>query len=699
MLRSALLLLSLAVVCAAQAEVPVTFEENAGQTDGEVRFLARSRGYTLYLTQREAVAVLQREHEAPAVVRMRLLNANPAPVVRGEQLQEGRSNYLIGRRWTTNVAHYGRVRLSDVYDGIDVVHYGARKELEYDFVVAPGADPRQIRLQFDGAERIEVGERGDLLLHLRDSVLRHKAPIAYQTSDGKRRPVRAAYRRLGARTFAIDLGTYDATRSLVIDPILVYSTYLGGSGRDFANGIAVDAGLNAYVTGSTNSLDFPTANAVQAAYGGGAFDAFVSKLNAAGTALVYSTYLGGSGSDSGRGIAVDSAGNAYVTGETTSANFPTANPIQAVYAGGTDAFLVKLNAAGSALVYSTYLGGTAQDTGNGVAVDGPGNAYVTGETRSANFPTANALQAVFAGGLRDAFVTKVNAAGSALVYSTYVGGSDQDFGQGIAVDAAGNAAVTGTTISTNFPTANAVQAANGGFSEAFVFKLNAAGSAFLYSTYLGGNGINEFGTGIALDATGNAYVTGTTSSTNFPLLNPWRATLSGANDAFATKLSPTGSLVYSTYLGSNTGYGIAVDDAGTATIAGLTQGDTPTVNPVQAAYGGGTADGFVTRLNPSGAAALYSTYLGGSAEDFATAVDVDNAAAAYVTGTTSSANFPTFNPLQATLRGTEDAFVTKLQDTVVVPPAAAPVPLAGPGVLLLLACALAVSALFVMRRL
>jgi len=463
-----------------------------------------------------------------------------------------------------------------------------------------------------------------------------------------------------------EVGAYDASLPLVIDPTLVYSTYLGGSGFDYGSGIAVDSAGNAYVTGQTYSTDFPTANPFQAARVGGP-DAFVAKLNAAGSALVYSTYLGGNGDDYGRGIAVDAAGNAYVTGETGSTNFPTANPLQASNAGGNyDAFVAKLNAAGSALVYSTYLGGSDYDYGYGIAVDAAGNAYVTGETFSTNFPTANPLQASNAGG-PNAFVAKLNAAGSALVYCTYLGGSGGDSGQGIAVDAAGNAYVTGETGS-NFPTANPFQASNAGGPDAFVARLNATGSALVYSTYLGGNG-NDHGSAIAVDAAGNAYVTGETFSTNFPTANPLRASNAGGGDVFVAKLNAAGSaLVYCTYLGGSSwdyGTGIAVDAAGNAYVTGLT-GSTnfPTANPLQAANAGGNYDAFVAKLNAAGSALVYSTYLGGSDTDFGYGIAVDAAGNAYVTGETYSRNFPTANAFQNS-NSYSDAFIAKLSSNLV----------------------------------
>jgi hypothetical protein len=396
----------------------------------------------------------------------------------------------------------------------------------------------------------------------------------------------------------------------------------------------------------------------------------VFKLNAAGNALVYSTYLGGSADDGGNGIAVDGAGNAYVTGTTVSTDFPTANPLQATCAGISDAFVTKLNAAGNALVYSTYLGGSRYDVGNGIAVDGAGNAYVTGFTDSTNFPTANALQATFGGGVNgeDAFVAKLNATGHALVYSTYLGGSD-DEGNGIAVDGSGNAYITGRTLLSTFPTANSLQATfGGGFADAFVSKLNAAGNALVYSTFLGGSG-DEAGKGIAVDGAGNAYVTGFTSSTDFPTTNPLQATSGGGvygEDAFVAKLNATGNaLVYSTYLGGSGddfGDGIAVDGAGNAYVTGSTDStDFPTANPLQATCAG-VSDAFVTKLNAAGNALVYSTYLGGSDGDGGDGIAVDGAGNAYVTGFTSSTDFPTANPLQATYAGVSDVFVTKVPD-------------------------------------
>jgi plastocyanin len=667
-------------------KLPLHFEANQGQTDDQVKFLARGSGYGLFLTPTESVLVLrkaeagrptegvargaatEKRSSPPEVLRMKLLGADPRPAIEGREELPGKSHYFIGndpKKWRTDIPQYARVEYKDVYPGVSLAYYGNQGQLEYDFVVSPGGDPQRIRLGIDGAEEIHVDAKGDLVLSLPGGKVVEKAPVVYQEVDGARKAVEGRFVVRGRGEVGFEVGAYEGDRPLVLDPVLLYATYLGGSAYDEGLGIAVDASGNAYVTGRTFSTNFPTANALQVAFGGGADDAFVAKLNASGSALVYSTYLGGSNGDVGQAIAVDPSGNAYVTGFTYSTNFPTVNPFQAAFGGGQDdAFVAKLNAAGSALVYSTYLGGTNDDEAYGIAVDASGNAYVTGRTYSTNFPTASPLQAAY-GGATDAFVAKLNAAGSALVYSTYLGGTNTDEAYGIAVDASGSACVTGWTQSTNFPTANPLQSAPSGGEDAFVAKLNAAGSALVYSTYLGGSGY-EFGQGIAVDASGNAYVTGLTNSTNFPTVNPLQAAnLATYYTAFVTKVNATGSaLVYSTYLGGNIddhGAGIAVDASGNAYVTGLTDSSNfPTLNPIQAANGGG-GDAFVAKLSAAGSALVYSTYLGGSGGEYGYGIAADGSGNAYVTGRTSSTNFPTANPLQAAYGGgTYDAFVAKI---------------------------------------
>ncbi len=675
-------------LAASYGKLPLSFERNAGQTDASVRFLSRGPGYALFLTGNEAVLSLEKRRakaiSPPAAFRMSLAGANPNATVTGLDELPGKSNYFIGNdpaKWRTNVPTYAKIKYQNVYRGIDLVYYGNPQQLEYDFLVAPGADPKAISLDVaairsssDGGRRtpLRLDANGDLVIQAGEDQVRLHKPVVYQAAEGAARHfVDGHYLLKGDNRVSFEVASYDPGKTLVIDPVLVYSTYLGGSGSDNGAGIAVDSAGNAYVMGSTSSTDFPTASPLQAASGGGFSDVFVAKLNPSGSALVYSTYLGGSGYDLGYGIAVDSAGNAYVTGYTDSSNFPIASPLQAVFGGGAaDAFVAKLNPTGSALVYSTYLGGNGADQGSGIAVDSSGNAYVTGGTQSTNFPTASPLQAVFGGSSSDeeAFVAKLNPAGSALVYSTYLGGSGPDYGYGIAVDSLGNAYVTGYTDSTNFPTANPLQAVSGGSGaiftgDVFVAKLNPAGSALVYSTYLGGSG-DDVGYGIAVDSLGNAYVTGYTTSTNFPTASPLQAAYGGSGNAFVAKLNPSGSaLVYSTYLGgsdNDSGQGIAVDSSGNAYVSGYTQSSRfPIAIPLQAGLSG-LEDAFVAKLNSSGSALVYSTYLGGSSYDAGSGIAVDSAGNAYVTGWTESTDFPTANPLQAVFGGLQNVFVTKI---------------------------------------
>jgi hypothetical protein len=685
-------------------KLPLSFEVNQGQSDERVKFLARGQGYGIFLTPAEAVLSLRVErpvihapveHAAtgrraepdapgqPAVVRMRLVGANRHPELTGLDPLPGTSNYFIGNdpeRWQRDVPHYARVKSAGVYPGVDLVYYGNQRQLEYDFVVAPGADPSRIALAFDGVRTLSLDPHGNLVLGTSQGDLVQHKPVIYQDIGGTRRPVVGRYVLRASQRVSFEIARYDTTRPLVIDPVLTYSTYLGGGGNDVGNAIAVDSAGNAYVTGVTDSVDFPGvgAGSIQP-MPRGSVDVFVTKINAAGNALVYSTYLGGSLAETGFAIAVDSAGNAYVTGETNSPTaagpgnipFPLVGPIQPLYGLGGDVFITKINAAGNALLYSTYLGNTGTDRGTGIAVDGSGNAYVTGQTNG-TFPTAAAFQSLNGGSI-DAFVTKINAAGSALVYSTYLGGTGSENsveGGAIAVDTDGNAYVGGSTGSANFPGASTspIQALYGGdINDGFVVKFNAAGSALLYSTYLGGSG-REGVHGIAIDTGRNAYVAGATDSPNFPTAAAMQGLKNGSGtDAFVSKLNAAGSaLVYSTYLGGtgagDIAYAVAVDNSGNAYLSGFTNSSNfPTVAPVQP-VNVGLADAFLSMLNAAGSALVYSSYLGGgNGHEHGYGIAVDGSGNAYVTGKTNSTNFPTANPFQSMFGGSgDDAFVTKV---------------------------------------
>ena len=683
-------------------KLPLQFEANRGQTHNDVHFLSRGPGYSVYLTASEAVLLLEKPDTKRVALRMSLVGAARKPAVSGLDEQPGKANYFIGKdpaKWRTNVPTYTKVHYQNVYPSIDLVYYGNQRQLEYDFVVAPGADPRKIVLAFRGTDKIEIDAQGELVLHAAGGDIRQRKPVIYQNIDGVRREIAGGYIRKGADRVGFQLATYDTNRPLIIDPVVLsYSSYLGGTNSDSSTGIAVDTNGNAYVTGGTASTDFPTtAGAFQSAVRG-ASDAFVTKLNPSGTGLVYSTYLGGSDSEGASSIAVDANGSAYLTGGTRSADFPiTAGAFQATLPGPSAAFVTKLDPAGSTLVYSTYLGGSSAsgESASRIAVDGDGNAYVVGSTSSNDFPTAAAFQPSLAGGSRfgafNAFVTKFNPTGSTLVFSTYLGGTSDragDSASGIAVDAGGNAYVTGYTTSTNFPTTpGAFQRTIGGgdsFPEdAFVTKFDPAGSV-LYSTYLGGSG-DDKGVGVALDAAGNTYVTGFTGSGDFPT-TPGAFQTAGV--VFVTKLDPTGSaLVYSTQLGGGNALstGIAVDADGNANIIGVTflvcgrfscgNDFSTTPGAFQPSYGGGNSDAFVTKLNPEGSGLVYSSYLGGSSSDTASGIALDASGNAYVSGSTTSDNFPTtLGAFQTTGGGVingssnSDVYIAKIADVAPTPP-------------------------------
>ena len=625
---------------------------------------------------------------------MKIVGAEPGGHPVGLDKQAGVSSYFVGNdrsKWHTNIANFARAGYQNVYPGINLAYHGDPRQLEYDFVVEPGASPGTIRLAFGGALGKSLDAQGNLVLHASGGDVVEHAPAGYQVVNGVRHPVASRFVLGRGGRVGFEVGQYDHGRALVIDPVLSlsYSTYLGGT-NDKAYAIAVDGSGNAYVTGNTTSNVFPTLNPFQAGKKGGNLigDAFVTKFNSAGSALVYSTYLAGKSGAGGFGIAVDSAGNAYATGNAGGSDFPQKNQIQPGYGGG-GAFLTELDPTGSKLRYSTIIPGAGAES---VAVDGSGNAYVAGWTTSTSLlTTPGAFQTAPAGSF-NADVVKINpklVGAASLVYSTYLGGSTYysasdnrgvNYGYGIAVDKSGHAYVTGSTDSTNFPTtAGAFQSthASDGDFVGFMTEFNSTGSALVYSTYLGGPSALDFaqGSGIAVDGSGDAYVIGV-AGPDFPTTTgAFGTTSSGVDEAFVAKMDPSragsASLVYSTYLGgANDGFstypfGIAVDRSGNAYVAGHTDStDFPTLNPVQATYGGGSCDTFVTKLNPTGTALVYSTFLGGFTADIGTSIAVDASGDAYVAGATDSSNFPTtagaFQPTKPYGTAAINVFVTEL---------------------------------------
>lgn len=673
----------------AYLSLPLTFEANRGQTDRSVRFLSRTGGSTLFLTSTEAVLSLPSSPPAthsvstrplphastppPSTLRMKLVGANPKPVIRGEEPMRGRVNYLRGRdprRWERGVPLFGKVRYREVYPGTDLVYYGNNGRLEYDFIVAPGADPGRIRLRFDGARSIQVDDHGDLLLDTGSAQVRQHRPIVYQEIDGQRRPVAAEYAfptlhapRSTFHEVAFNLSAYDRSRPLIIDPVLVYSTYLGGEGDDFSYSIAVGNSGDIYVTGRTRSTAFPVSATARQKNLAGDTDVFITRLNpsaAGASGLVYSTYLGGTKDDgsafSRMGIAVDGAGSAYVTGSTASTDFPvTPGAFDTTHDQFDDAYVAKLSPDGSQLQYCTFLGGNVWDYGHDIAVDSTGRAYVSGGTGSTNFPLVRAIQTTHAGGLTDVFVTVLNATGSGLFYSTYLGSDGNDDAFGITLDPANRVYITGTTFfgtANPFPTtANGFQRTRKGNADAFVARLDPAlsgASALQYSSLLGGSDV-ENGYGIALDDLGDVYLTGQTMSSDFPLQGPIQNVKHGTWDAYVTKLTlGSASLTYSTYLGGfvgTIGYGIGVDANRSAYVTGPTGAtDFPATDPLPGVPTTVSWDAFITKLNPAGTAHVYSTRFGGTGSDnFDNGggdIVVDAGGNAYITGTTRSTDYP-----------------------------------------------------------
>jgi hypothetical protein len=681
--------------------LPLSFEANAGQeADPRVKFLSRGAGYTLFLTPTEAVLGLNRQKSEDAglqpanfrtgretqglVLRMRLLGANPHSMATGLEQLPGKSNYFIGNNsanWHTNVSTYGKVRFIQVYPGIDLVYYGNQRQLEYDFVVAPGADTSRIRLAIQGASKVFLDRDGDAVLHSKDGEIHLRRPLLYQEVGGKKIHVDGGY-MLKGRELRFRVSDYDRSRALIIDPVLSYSTYLGGINSDGASGVAVDSTGNAYVVGTTSFTGFPVTSGAVQPTSHGTTNAFVAKLNASGTALVYSTYLGGSAQDTGYAIAVDGSGSAYVTGATISSDFPTTGgafqtTTKPVATPGSTVFVTKLNPSGSSLAYSTYLGGNANDLGFAIAVDASGSAYVVGKTQSGNFPVRGTSPKVVGGPLAcdslisggfDGFITKFSPAGDTVAYSLYLGGSADDVATGVAVDSSGNAYVAGYTASKNFlvfntcpgpgPGPTSLQPANAGATNGFIVKVSPDGLAFLGSTYLGGSGQDAL-TSIAVDGSGFVYLAGEGNSGG-----------AGGLDAIGAKLNGSlSSKVYFNYIGGS-GFdratGVAVDSAGNEYLVGQTASPNfPQVSPIQPAFGGGTYDAFVTELD-SGGTIVFSTYLGGSGDEGTSIgggpIAVDSSGNIYVVGSTTSTDFPwvSSSSIQPANGGGSDAFIVKL---------------------------------------
>ncbi len=669
------------------SSTPLAFTQNNGQWPDSILFRASAGGAIMWFTQNGAYYQFTRRVQSndlaedlvgrnprgfdnpsdqrpdcveTIMIKASFLSVKPCLEINGQGLMKYKCNYFLGNepdKWRIDVPNYESIVFKEIYAGIDLRYYGNGRQMEYDFIVSPGADYAQICIQYEGAESIHVNVSGELVVETAWGTVTELQPNVYQLENGEKISIRGEYYLITDNSFGFRLDdSYNPCLAVVIDPVLSYSTYLGGSDDDFGEEeIAVDGSGNAYLMGRTYSANFPTLDPYQTDQGGADF--FVTKLSSSGNSLFYSTYLGGGDEEIGSGIAVDDSGNTYLTGRTNSDDFPTKDPYQTDQ-GGLDAFVTKLSASGNSLVYSTYLGGGSNDLGYDIVVDNSYNAYVDGETSSTDFPTQDPYQ-TDQGGI-DVFVTKLSSDGNSLVYSTYLGGGYDDQAFGIAVDGSGNAYTTGYTNSTDFPTQDAYQTDQGDW-DVFVAKLSSGGNGLIYSTYLGGADA-DYGYDIAIDSLFNSYIVGITWSSDFPTYNPYQTDL-GSRDAFVTKLSSSGnSLVYSTYLGGeneDTGQDIAVDGRGNAYLTGSTLStDFPTQTSNQTDQG--DWDAYVTILSNTGENLIYSSYLGGQSTDYGWGIALDISDNVYITGHTLSEDFPTVNAYQANQDGW-DVFIAKIE--------------------------------------
>ncbi len=656
-------------------KLPLIYETNLGQFSPEVKYLSRGHSFSLALTESDARLALPDQQQ----LRLEWEGASPQPAIYGQSETGGASNYFRNEDAShsiTGARHYSRVRYASLYPGIDLVFYGSRTRPEFDFLLAPHANPRLIRIRVHGASKLRILPDGELAVTLHGASIRLGAPILYQPCPSGPRPVSGRYRITGKDLLTFDIDSYDPSLPLVIDPTLS-ATYLGGSGTDLITGVALDPAGNVYLTGYTTSVNFSTTQgSYKTTLTPGDSDAFVVKLNPFLTSIQYATYLGGPFADFARAIAVDSTGAAYITGSSIGRWPVTANAFRPQSAASPAIFLAKLNPQGNTLAYSTYLDGAG--AGQAIAVDSLGQAHIAGWTYTATFTTTTgAYQRTYLGN-NDAFVVKMHANGNSQLYSTFLGGSEEDQARGIALNSAGEAFITGFTSSTSFPTSsNAYRATNSGSTDAFVSKLNNTGTSLLYSTFLGASGVDR-AHAIAVDSNGNAYAAGETYSASFPTTTgAYQRSLSGASDAFVTKLNPTGTdAVYSTYLGGSGNcsvsdpfrsyrcdgaYGIALTAQQEAYVTGVAGDAFPQAGSSAAFAGAG--DAFLTQLNPAGTALLYSTYLGGAAGDAGLAVAVNPSNVVFA-GLTGSTNLPlTSGAVQASAGGgAYDGFLGRFGD-------------------------------------
>jgi hypothetical protein len=689
------LLLGLATAAPA-LPLPTVFESNRGQTDPQVRFLARHGGSSLFLMEDGgAVLSLGRGVDGERqTVRMSLVGGSPHPQAVGEG-EHGAASYYRGNdpaKWIVGVPTWDRARYSSVYPGIDLVYYVDGGRLEHDFLVAPGADPQSILLRFDGLDQkdrpVVLDGEGRLRLATLAGELVLEAPRLYQEVDGEKRNVAGRYQPAGPGRVRFAVGEYDRSRPLVIDPVLVYSSFLGGSGNEAGESYtAADPAGNSIFVNWDFSDDFPLVAPILTTRPG-SFDMVIAKVSADGSHLVYSTFFGGTGGDQPTGLAVDAAGNAYVAGLVFSVDYPVLNAVQPVLGGGgSDFFITKLSPAGT-LVYSTYLGGSNFEYdfvswSSIIAVTPGGTVYLAGGSASADYPQVHAIQGLTPGDCvyywdpnpqqcQDAVLTVLSPSGQQILYSTFIGGSGDDWTGTLGVDSDGTAYLMGFTGSTDFPLVNPFQVTDG----LFIVKIRPDGTPPVYSTRFGAGQMLPWS--IAADAEKNAYIF---LSTYTPGLLPVKNAIQpvhggGGHDWYLAKINPRGTgLDYATYLGGTDfdgGWRMALDPLGNAAMVGYTlipfdapnghvEPGFPLVRPLRAIQ---FPDALVAKVHGTGPTLLYSTPLGGSGDDRAFGVAMDARGDVYVSGLTDSADFPLAHPMQPALNGPSDNFVTRIADGI-----------------------------------
>lgn len=682
--------LALSSVATAISDQPLAFTKNMGQWPDSILFRANANGAVMWFTKdgiyqqffRRIPRARQHrcglddssfafipnkfEGEKDSIITM-LIKTTFVEGSADVQIETGdmltyKCNYFLGNdstKWATDAPNYASITYKNIYDGIDLRYYGNGKHMEYDFVVSSGVDPMVIKLRYDNVESVELGENGDLLIRTKWSDIIEQKPVVYSEHAYVATPVDASFALSVDNGFAFVVEEHDLTQTLIIDPVLVFSTYLGGDDIDIAFADDVDELGNVYLTGYTASTSFPTINAIDSNYAGGE-DVYVAKLSESGI-LQFSTYLGGAGEEGGYGIAIMESGFVCVGGYTLSEDFPTQRALDDSLNGPSDIFVAKLSPNGDTLMYSSYLGGSSSDQGGRVAVDQTGRIYVAGYTASSDFPTVGAIAPSLSGNV-DVCLSRFSTAGDSLEYSTYLGGTNRDLPWGIALDRANNVSLVGMTRSGDFPLSNALDSIYGGQDDAFVAKISSDGSTLLYSTFLGGTEV-DWGTAIDVDTAGNAYVAGFTQSTDFPLANAQDSSFNGLIDIFVAKLSVLGdNLVFATYIGGNNSdeaFGIALDAAGSTYICGYTgSSDFPTQMAFDNSSNGGH-DAIITQLSSDGGDIVFSTFLGGSADDEGHGIHVDDIGNLYLVGYSESFNFPTMNAIDANYDGAIDIFVSR----------------------------------------